>query len=768
MKLHLDELLVDAIEQAPYGVVVSDLERQTIYVNACVCKMTGYAKDELIGRNIGRVLQGPLTDVHSIQYMSAALAERQRVSTEIINYHKNGTPYWIQLEIEPIQVGGEIVGYIAMQVEIEKRKQIELDAQYQRQLLKTVIDEMPDVMVLKDAQGKFLLCNRTVAELYQSEPEAMIGKDDGDFGVPQQLNDQFRENVLSIMAKGETEIVYEDSRDAVTGETKHFQSIKKPFKDALGNNQILVIAHDITEVVVARQLAQESESRLHSVFEVTNEGIWDWDIATGRVIHNRQWFRILGYQDDRTEGSLENFKRHIHPEDLAGVIQALEAHLSGQTERYYSEHRMLSVTEGVIWVADTGRVFERDDQQRPTRMLGSCTNISQRKQSEAALLAAKQVAEEANKAKSQFLASMSHEIRTPMNGVIGMTSMLLTTDLTEEQRDYIETIRSSGDALLTVINDILDFSKIEAGEVSLELHEFDVRQVLHSTLDILKPQLANREVQLTLAIDDAIPLQLTGDSGRWRQVITNLVGNAIKFTKQGMVSVEVSLLSDGDSMVIKTRVKDTGIGIAESAIKDLFQPFKQVSTGNARAYGGTGLGLSISRQLVRLMGGDIGVSSELGQGSEFWFTVKLTRVETQVPVVSSPDQTMSQGVGQRILLVEDNLINQKIAQAMLKKLGYEVDTVANGKEAVEQLQLVQYPLVLMDCQMPVMDGYEATRVIRSGLEGRILDPHVPILALTANVVQEDKDACFASGMNEFISKPVNLQTLNQALNKWLL
>jgi signal transduction histidine kinase/ActR/RegA family two-component response regulator len=422
----------------------------------------------------------------------------------------------------------------------------------------------------------------------------------------------------------------------------------------------------------------------------------------------------------------------------------------------------------VLWVHDRGRVVERDANGQPVRMLGSFMNISKRKKAEDDLLAAKQEAESASKAKSQFLAAMSHEIRTPMNGVIGMTSMLLTTELTHEQKDYIETIRTSGEALLTVINDILDFSKVEAGAMKLETAPFDIQQVAKDTLEIFTPQVSAKELGLRLELSEPFTAFVEGDAGRWRQILTNFVGNAVKFTTTGGITVRLSSRELAERQVeIKAEVIDTGIGISPEELSLLFKPFQQTSSGHGRKFGGTGLGLSISRQFSLLMGGDTGVESRVGEGSNFWFTVVMTKAENQVKKVKSVAVIEQSLVPKHLLLVEDNIVNQKVAQAMIKRLGHKVDAVSNGEEAVKILQIVNYDLVLMDCQMPVMDGYQATQAIRSGEFGHALNPSVPIVALTANVVQEDRDACFAAGMDDFLSKPFDIQALVSILAKWL-
>jgi PAS domain S-box-containing protein len=520
--------------------------------------------------------------------------------------------------------------------------------------------------------------------------------------------------------------------------------------------------------VRAQEQVQESEKRLSYVLDISQEGIWDWDIPTGIVTHNMQWFLILGIMPTQLKGGIESFKKYLYPEDQERVFALIDAHLRGETDTYESEHRMVDDEGNIIWVRDRGRVVERNAGGKPIRMLGSFSNISKRKKAEEELIIAKQEAEDASKAKSQFLAAMSHEIRTPMNGVIGMTSMLLTTDLTADQKDYIETIRSSGEALLTVINDILDFSKVEAGAMKLEATSFNLQQVARDTLEIFTPQVNAKGLKLKLALVEPFTSFVVGDAGRWRQILTNFVGNAVKFTTEGTVTVQLSSrLIDDQHLEIKTEVIDTGIGIAPEELSMLFKPFQQTSSGHMRKFGGTGLGLSISRQFAKLMGGDTGVSSQLGQGSNFWFTVVMPPAKDQTQQVKAKsviEQTISP---KHLLLVEDNMVNQKVAQAMIKRLGHQVDAVSNGEEAVKILQMVNYDLVLMDCQMPIMDGYQATRAIRSGSIGQVLNPNIPIVALTANVVQEDRDACFASGMDDFLSKPFDIQSLIAVFAKWL-
>jgi two-component system, sensor histidine kinase and response regulator len=518
----------------------------------------------------------------------------------------------------------------------------------------------------------------------------------------------------------------------------------------------------------ARSMAIElTKKRLSNVIDATEAGCWEWDVNSGEIWVNDHWRRMLGLEgNDDDAYSIRQWKSLCHPDDIAAGWAHIKACLRERTQTRTLEARVRHKAGHWVWVAISSRIVERQEDGRPAMVAGIQIDITQRMAHERALEEKSLQAEAANIAKSQFLATMSHELRTPMNGVLGMLDVVLKTPLTTQQHEYIDVARSSAKSLLRVLNDVLDFSKLEAGAVAIENVPYSPYKVIDEVTALLRPKAEEKGLQLKIEKSSDIPGMLDGDGVRLRQVLVNLIGNAIKFTDRGYVEVSAGLGKTRSSDQLMITVRDTGIGISEEAGPKLFKHFAQADSSMSRRFGGTGLGLVICKQIVELMGGEIGVRSEEGKGSAFWFTVpariaascdagaavlKGEKGAAEVTPVARP---------MHILAADDHPVNQQVLKLFLASCGHEVVMVENGQLAVEAMDTHSFDAIIMDIEMPVMDGVAATKAIRARAGA---DRDTPIIAVTAHALSGDREKYLDAGMNDYVSKPFNQEELQAAL-----
>jgi PAS domain S-box-containing protein len=637
----------------------------------------------------------------------------------------------------------------------------------------------PATAWIKDNNGRYIYVNKKYEEQFRVRMEDVLGKTDSEL-LPQSISSLIDEHDRQVINKDEAVEIYEDI-PMPDGMLRHWQVYKFPLHNSLGEIFVGGIGFDITDKKLAEEALGESEKR-YRLISVNMKDLICLHKADGTYTYlSPSVEEMLGYTAEELIGASP--WDLCHPDDREEIMEhgfGLDTGTGFITKPY----RIRKKNGSYLWIETLSKQLP-DEDGNTVNLQTVSRDISERKKAEeeiriymlsleqmnSELMQAKELAEDSVKVKEEFLANTSHEIRTPMNAIIGLTRLLLNTPLNGEQQEYLKAIASSGDTLMVILNDILDLSKIEAGKLTFEEIRFDIRETLRHGAELMKYRALEKGISLRYQVSPEIPSMVVGDPVRLNQILLNLIGNAIKFTDEG--GVDVSIIENSrteDSINLRISVTDTGIGIEEDKLESIFNSFTQASSNTTRKYGGTGLGLTIVKRLVELQGGTIEVNSKADEGSSFHINLvfKLSGKTEEVNTRTLPGSSAKPGelAGKRALLVEDNTINQLVALKILKDFQMEVAVAFNGEEAVKELQKNSFDIVLMDIQMPVMDGYAATRQIRGQLQGAA--SRVPIVAMTASAIKEEAQKCMEAGMNGYISKPFEVSDLYHKIASLLL
>ncbi|SPP63782.1 PAS domain S-box protein [Nitrospira lenta] len=899
-----DEQFSQSFHEAAIGMALVSTDGRWLQVNRALCDLVGYSREELEATTF-QALTYPddlETDLGYVQQMLNGDIRTYQMEKRYL--HKSGHIVWVLLSVSLVRHADGTPRYFIAQIQDRShRKRAE-------EQLRLVVEAIPTGILLINHHGAIQLINAQMEEMFGYSRNELIGQP-MEVLIPERFRSPHPEHQRRYFSNPATRRM---------GAGRDLYGLRKDgseFPVEIGLNPVqtsqgIDVMASVADISLRKQM-ESTRFQLQQAIDHAQDGIALFDDAGHFTYMNPAHAAIYGYAVGDLLG--KNWT-HLYPEEWAAMIGQMYLPILRSEGQWQGEVVGKKKSGDAFHVDLSLTLLEKPGTAQQT-ILCTCRDISLRKQMELDLVAAKDAAEAGIRAKSEFLATMSHEIRTPMNGVLGMTDLLIDTTLTTEQREFVHTLRHSGESLMRIINDILDFSKIEAGKLTIETLPFDLRMTIEDTLDLLAPTAQAKHLELVGLIDAQAPNGVIGDPGRIRQILTNLIGNAIKFTDRGEVLVQVlKAEEEASSVLLRFEIVDTGVGLTEEAKAKLFQSFTQADSSTARKYGGTGLGLAICKRLTELMGGQIGIQSYPGTGTCVWFTIRL-RTQTNAPALPAPalveslsglricliddnatnrsllqyhacdwkmhyesaedgpsalalirraaaagtpfdlaildmhmpgmdglelgrtiradanlngtrlvlltslgrrgDAKLAQSAGFsgyltkpvrkahlydclrlvmgqapvsyqesqaapaetplitrhqvkevtahiRLLVVDDNLVNQKVAVKMLEKLGYRVDVASNGNEALAALTRHHYNLVFMDCQMPELDGFETTNMIRTHEQP---GTRLPIIAMTANAMEGDREHCLASGMDDFVSKPVKSQDLKTVLTHWL-
>ncbi|MEI6712236.1 MAG: PAS domain S-box protein [Verrucomicrobiota bacterium] len=787
-------LLVEGITD--YAVYLLDPEGVVASWNPGAHRIKGYTSEEIIGQHFSRFFRDEDRRAGQCENVLKDARETGHHEENGWRTRKDGTLIWAHCLVTPtFSKDGTLSGYTKIVRDITGQRK----AHERTALLEAIVNSASVAIIAGTPTGIITAFNPAAERMLGYEASELVDKQSPSiFHDPTEVVERAAEltkelgilvepgfgafvskpALLDIPDEREWTYIRKDgSRFPVRLCVTAIRNADKSIAGFLG------LATDITELKQRETLNQQQSEWMRLANNTAGIGLWIYDTASQSLKWDDQMHEIYALPVSEFKGEYADWRDRLHPEDREYAETELSQSMVSGTP-FRAKYRLLLPDNSVRHISASGGLI-KDSRGHTVSMIGVNLDITDQvtreenlqktlralEISNQAALDAKSGAEAASRAKSEFLATMSHEIRTPMNGVLGFTDLLLETPLTDLQRQYISTIKGSGESLLIIINDILDLSKIEAGKLTLDFQPFDLHHTIRDICNLLSSRANEKGLLLDFAYPDSLPKHIHSDEQRMRQILLNLTGNALKFTNSGSVQVRVTEVTVARQRMARIEVTDTGIGLNPEQQNRLFQNFSQADSSTTRRFGGTGLGLVITKRLVELMGGEIGLESQVGKGSTFWFTFPLTE---SVPA-ASPTQTIrptpspanTTHLDMRILVAEDNATNQMFVAALLKKLGCQADFAATGLESVRCFEDHAYSAILMDCHMPEMDGYDATLEIRRLEKLRGGTARTPIIALTASVMQEDRDRCTAVGMDAFLTKPLRKHELQSVLEQWV-
>ena len=743
-------------------------------VNNAPLKRGGYARQDVIGQYFYDAPWWSYDQNVRSQLIDAITAVKQGETRRYDVRVKMGDELVpIDFQIAPVRdENGRVVGLLPTAVDISKRKEAQAALQESEERYRSIFENANTGIVLTDNNGQVTSFNEAFRAMLGYDAETLGRMNFAEFTHPDDLS---LETVLfkEVLERKRNHYHIEKRYIADGGRVIWIDISVAAIRYENGDVKNFVgVVTDITDRKQAEIALQTSEERMQVATRAGVIGIWEWDVANNILIWDESMYRLYGIRSKDVDGAYDAWTNLIHPDDKDRVESEILAALEGDQE-FASEFRIVW-PDGSLRYIKAASQTNFDGQERPQRITGISYDLTDQKLAEEALKVAKNDAENANRAKSEFVSNMSHEIRTPMNAIIGLADLALEKDLSPKLHDYLSKIHTSARSLLYIINDILDFSKLESGRLELDAKTFNLEEILENVSGMFIEKTGKKGVEFIIYIAPNVPLLLIGDALRLSQVMSNLVGNAVKFTDSGEINIKVNqIIAEPGHTTLQFSIHDTGIGISSEQLTHLFKPFTQADRSITRRFGGTGLGLTICKRLVEMMDGTIVVESEPGKGSTFSFTLRLPVSEQNHPERHTFEYATSYrhdtyqivaGIrGARILLVEDNAINQHLAREVLERAGFSVEIANNGQQALDILLYDSFDAVLMDLHMPVMDGITAARAIRKN--PKLTD--MPIIAMTAAAMVQDREACLAAGMNDHVAKPVRPRDLMTVLATWI-